>query len=190
MVKKKRNYRHEILEILNEHGKIEGFNKLCEMGNFHRTTLHTNLDNLRGSGKIIVTTFGEKTVYSIPKSNYGIYFQKLFPEIIKLGKKIDNQTGKTKINTINKILREILVQKSSIELLLFNFNDYDIFGEQYGFLEIMKHKLESQYTGYLYELPNKVFLNTFDLIVPVTSKNLRNCRNIWNKNDFSHFRRL
>jgi len=175
---------------LNEHGRIVGFNKLCEMGNFHRTTLHTHLDSLKRSGEIIVTTFGEKIVYSIPKSDYDIYFQKLFPEIIKLGKKIDSQIGKTKINTINKILKEILVQKSSIELLLFNFIDYDIFGEQYGFLEIMKHKLESQYTSYLYELPNKVYLNTFDSIVPVTSKNLKNCKKIWKQDDFSYFRRL
>ena len=183
MVKNKRDYRHEILEILEKHEKIAGFNKLCNIGQFHRTSLQNHLDNLKNSGKILVTTWGGKTVYSIPKADYEKYFQKLFPEIIKLETKIDLQKGKTRMNTINQIIKEILKQKSSIELLLFDFWNLDIMEEKYGFLEIMKYKLESLLTSYLYSLPSNTLLNSFDSIVPVTSKNLKNCQKIWKKND-------
>lgn len=190
MVKKKRNYRHEILKILNEHDRIVGFNKLCEMGNFHRTTVHTHLDNLKRSGEIIVTTFGEKTVYSIPRSDYESHFQKLFPEIIELRKKITRQKGRTRINTISRILREILVQKASIELILANFYEQDIFASQLGFLEIMKYELELRYQLYLSDLSIEISSHSRDSINSIAHKNLKTCRKIWKQNDFTHFRRL
>lgn len=190
MVKKKRDYDHEILEILNEYGKIKGFNRLCRIGKFHRTTLHDHLDDLKRSGAIIVTTIGDRIVYSIPKSDYDAHFQKLFPEIIELRKKITRQKGQTRINTINKILREILVQKASLELIHSNFYEQDIFASQLGFLEIMKYELELRYQFYLSKLSIEISSRSRDSINSIAHKNLKTCRKIWKQNDFTHFRRL
>lgn len=184
MVKKKRNYRREIIAILEKHGEISGFNELCKIGNFHRTSLQNNLDSL-GSNEIIITKGYGKTIYSLPALDYELIFSKLFPNVVKLEIKYNNQEGKTKINTTKKLIKELSSQKTSIDFILSEILSLDLFGKKYTFLKVIQNKLESRLRNYQYSLSIKHRLEAFDYAVPFTSTNLKTCRKIWKKYDIS-----
>lgn len=180
MVKNKRNYRREILEILEKHGKVIGFNKLCELGNFHRTSLQKNLDSLSYEEIIITKGYGE-TVYSLPTLDYEMIFLKLFSNVKKLETKYQNQEGKTKINTTKKLVKELSFQKTSIDFILSEILSLDLFGEKYTFLKMIQDMLKSRLRYYLNFLSIKHRLEAFDYAVSSTTTNLKTCRKIWEK---------
>ena len=84
MVKNKRNYRREILEILEKHDGVRGFNKLREIGNFHRTSLQKNLKELEEAGEIVIRNYhSNRTIYSLPTFAFGSILEILFPKIFQ-----------------------------------------------------------------------------------------------------------
>lgn len=180
MVKKRRNYRHEILEILEKHDGVRGFNKLCEIGNFHRTSLQKNLDSLIKSNEITITKGLSLTIYSLSTLDYELVFSKLFPNIVKLETKYDNQEGKTQINTIKKLIKELSIQKTSIDFILSEISELNLFGKKYTFLKMIQDKLETRLRNYQFYLSIKYRLEAFDYVVPCAT-NFKTYRKIFKK---------
>ena len=122
MVKNKRDYRHEIYEILEKNGgKVKGFNHLSRLGNFHRGSLGNHLRDMESSGGIISIRSGtSRTEYLIPEINSQTFVKQIFSDIIKLQEKLDKSNPKDKKRISLCILKKLInyYQMSDVMLRL------------------------------------------------------------------------
>jgi len=186
MVKKKRNYRREILEILEKHDGVKGFNKLREIGNFHRTSLQKNLKELEKTGEIVIRNYhSNKTIYSLPTFAFYSILKILFPKIFQLKEKLHHSTEKSRKQFLKKLSKELLSSCYSIDLLLLGFWEFDIGGDRLDMVEKIKKWLENELALSFLSLSQK---EQKEILFQQTPKNhgeelLKTCRKIWKKYD-------
>lgn len=186
MVKNKRDYRREILKILEKHDEIRGFNKLCKLGNFHRTSLQKNLKELELSGKIIIhNNEFSKTVYFLAAYDYDSITQAIFPQIFQLKEKLPTLTEESDKKILKRLSRELFSSYFSVDLLLLGFYEFDIIGKKLDMIKKTKKWLESELLFCFYHLATK---DQKEILFHKTPKNqgeelLKKFRKIWKKYD-------